>query len=285
VIPYIEIPPLVLGDSITIYPFSLLVITGVIVGTVVCHFRSGRAGISSGEVLAAVQWAVVGGFFFAHLVAVLFYKPQLLEQEGLAVLWRFPAGLSSIGGLFGGYAFLMLHLRWYRRPALPMLDVIVEGLAVGWAFGRLGCAIAHDHPGILTGFPLAVDYPGGPRHDLGLYDLALIVGVLLPVLHIVERHRHRPGVKLVALCLVYGPVRFLLDFLRATDLPGSDPRYLGLTAGQYGSVILAVAGIWLLRRVLRQAPAGGWCSPSQAVSSAQGCDRLRNLTPRHETRS
>ena len=41
------------------------------------------------------------------------------------------------------------------------------------------------------------------------------------------------------------PVRFALDFLRATDLPGADPRYFGLTPAQYGSVACFGAGVAL----------------------------------------
>jgi hypothetical protein len=37
-----------------------------------------------------------------------------------------------------------------------------------------------------------------------------------------------------------------MDFLRATDLQGSDPRYFGLTGGQYASIVALALALWRL---------------------------------------
>ncbi len=47
----------------------------------------------------------------------------------------------------------------------------------GWVFGRIGCALVQDHPGVWSSSWLAVQYPGGSR-----YDLAVLEVFLLPVL-------------------------------------------------------------------------------------------------------
>ena len=47
------------------------------------------------------------------------------------------------------------------------------------------------------------------------------------------------------LTLAYAPVRFGLDFLRATDVPEPDARYFGLTPAQWGCVLVLFAGIGL----------------------------------------
>jgi len=46
-------------------------------------------------------------------------------------------------------------------------------------------------------------------------------------------------------------VRFGMDFLRVEDQTGSDPRYLGLTAGHYGALAIGGIGIAFLVRALR----------------------------------
>ena len=55
--------------------------------------------------------------------------------------------------------------------------------------------------------------------------------------------KHLLILSVAALALLYAPARFLGDFLRNVDLPGADVRYLGLTVGQYGSLVLAGIGI------------------------------------------
>jgi phosphatidylglycerol:prolipoprotein diacylglycerol transferase len=251
VIPYVDLPPVRVGPLV-IAPYGALLVTGILAGLVVCVLRARSHGLSVREAFDAFWWAVMGGAVGAHLLQILAYRPELLATRGWRALVDPGAGVSSFGAFAGGVGLLLLRLRAAGKAAAPYLDLVVECLVVGWGIGRVGCALAHDHPGQLTTFPLAVAYPDGPRHDLGLYEAAYTIFVLLPAL-IVTRGG-LPGSETVVVALLYAPARFLLDFLRATDLPGSDPRYLGLTAAQYGCITLLITAGWLARR-LREQPA------------------------------
>ncbi len=57
-----------------------------------------------------------------------------------------------------------------------------------------------------------------------------------------------------SMAVAYALVRFPLDFLRATDLPGSDTRYAGLTAAQWGALPLFAVGVWCVLFVANKAP-------------------------------
>jgi phosphatidylglycerol:prolipoprotein diacylglycerol transferase len=48
--------------------------------------------------------------------------------------------------------------------------------------------------------------------------------------------------------LLYAPVRFGLDFLRATDVARPDERYAGLTPAQWACMLCLGVGIWLFTR-------------------------------------
>jgi phosphatidylglycerol:prolipoprotein diacylglycerol transferase len=137
---------------------------------------------------------------------------------------------------------------------------LVQALVVGWVLGRLGCTLVHDHIGRRSEFLLAIRFPDGPRHDLGLYELLYTLVVLVPAVLVLARRRRPPGTSVAVLALVYVPFRFLADFLRATDLPGADARYLGLTVGQYGSIALAVVGVAVAMRIR-------WAGGSAALGS------------------
>lgn len=62
-----------------------------------------------------------------------------------------------------------------------------------------------------------------------------------------RRIRH-DGFFLTLFLFWYGVTRFLLDFVRATDIPMPDARYLGLTPAQYGAIMFIIVGIVLTTR-------------------------------------
>jgi len=202
--------------------------------------------VPAGEIPGAVLSAVVPGLALAHLVALLpeeHWTPRMALQ-----FWN---GMSSFGGLLGAFLGLTVYYRRTGRSWLPTADVLVEALVVGWVFGRLGCTLVHDHIGKPSDFLLAIRFPDGPRHDLGFYELLYTVLVLVPAVVVLNRRRRPAGTSVVVLALLYAPVRFLGDFLRNTDLPGTDVRYLGLTVGQYGALVLAGVAVALAMRLPR----------------------------------
>jgi phosphatidylglycerol:prolipoprotein diacylglycerol transferase len=145
----------------------------------------------------------------------------------------------------GGIAAAALFFHRRRLRFFDYADALAIAVAVGWSIARVGCFVVHDHPGKLTSFPLAVQFPDGPRHDLGLYDALLLASIAL-VLAVCRRRGWLRGKHMGLLALLYGLGRFALDFLRATDLPYVDRRYLGLTPAQYACGALVAFGIWRL---------------------------------------
>src|SRR5690606_19931233 len=164
-------------------------------------------------------------------------------------------GLSSMGGVLGGLIALLIFFRARGLRVLPWANALALGVAPGWAVARLGCFAAHDHPGVRTDFPLAVAFPDGPRHDLGLYE-ALLLGSIAGVLWLLARRPRPEGQLMGVLALAYSIPRFFLDFLRATDLPFSDGRIAGLTPAQYIAVGLTAVGVWLVARARNRPVAG-----------------------------
>ena len=169
-----------------------------------------------------LDFAVVGvlaGVVAGHLVHLFFYHPEELS-EPLRIL-KFWEGLSSMGGLAGGIVAAVWFFRRRRVRFADYADAFALGMAPGWGVARIGCFTVHDHPGVRTDFFLAVRFPDGPRHDLGLYEaiLLLSLGALLWVLH---RRGAPPRPAAPLLALVYGVGRFLLDFLRARDVAYAD---------------------------------------------------------------
>jgi phosphatidylglycerol:prolipoprotein diacylglycerol transferase len=192
------------------------------------------------------------------------------------VLFQVWKGLSSFGGfiactLLGVWFFgsedakvrAANKLRKERGEALlPRVniwhyaDAVLYGFTLGWFFGRMGCFSAHDHPGTETSFYLGVYgmCPDSPQtvacHDLGLYE-AIWSLAMFGVFWLLDKKPRFPGFFTGVLLTVYGPFRLFLDIFRH---PSTDTRYFGFTPAQYGSVLLAVAGVWILTRRRHLAP-------------------------------
>lgn len=258
-LPYFEIPKIHLFGPFAIQPFGLLVVIGIFFARYIGAKRSRESNIPEDLFFSALFFACIWGFLSAHVLDIVFYQPERLLKEGPLLLLKVWDGLSSYGGFIGGAAaVLVIILRHQKgrgkKVLLPYLDVYIQALVAAYLFGRLGCAVVHDHPGTLTDFPLAFRYDFGTRHNIGLYEFLYSACVLFPVTVILNRKKlslpqeWKHGTIIGAVCLLYGPFRFLIDFLRANDLSHSDARYAGLTPAQYISLLLAGVGIWILTR-------------------------------------
>ena len=247
VIPFFELREIPIGGGRSVAAFGTLVALGIFAGAWFAERRGRVAGVPAGEIPGAVLSAVVPGLALAHLVALL---PE--DQWTTRMVLEFWNGMSSFGGVLGAFLGLAVYYRRTGRSWLPTADVLVEALVVGWVFGRLGCTLVHDHIGRPSEFLLAIRFPDGPRHDLGFYELLYTLLVLVPAVVVLNRRRRPAGTSVAVLALLYAPARFLGDFLRNTDLPGADVRYLGLTVGQYGALVLCGVGIAVALRLRRQ---------------------------------
>lgn len=236
--------PLLVAGPLALRPTGLLAAASLVIGLLVSARAARHDGLDPARLVRALVVATGVGLVAAHLVHLLAYHPEELSNPWS--LLRLSDGLSSMGGLLGGAAALALALRGPQAGLLRHSDALALGLAPGWAIGRVGCALVRDHPGHRTTFPLAAGYPDGLRHDLGTYEAALLLALTVLLVALRRRGALR-GRLLAVLALGYGLGRFALDFLRATDLPGSDPRLAGLTLAQWACLAIAVWAALALR--------------------------------------
>lgn len=281
-IPYFEQPSLPLFGDFKIHAFGVLVAIGIVVGARITLRRAAMLGLDTGILSDLIVWTVGTGFVVGHVFEIVFYEPHKLSSDPY-ILFKLWAGLSSTGGFIG--AAIGCGIFCWRKGIrfFDYGDTIAYGLPVGWSFGRMGCSVAHDHPGMRTDFLwLAVDYPDGPRFDLGflemLYTLLIVSGVLLSTIpkRLPSGGRqprvYPPGTFLAVICIAYAPIRFGLDFLRATPAHGGDLRYAGLTPAQWAMFGLLALGIGIAFEARRRARAGQLYKPLFASTDADGAE-------------
>ena len=219
-IPYFKIPSLELFGPLELQPFGVLVAIGILMGSWFAQRRAAQEKIDVMEVRNAIAWAVVCGFIGAHLVAIIFYFPERIREEGPLVFLKIWSGISSYGGFLGAIVGLVVYFGVQKKSWLHLAEIEAQALVIGWIFGRLACTVAYDHPGQPTDWFLGHEYKDGiVRHNLGLYEFLYTLLVITPVMLLVYKRKPRRGTLIAVVCLIYAPVRFLFDYLRAA---GSD---------------------------------------------------------------
>jgi phosphatidylglycerol:prolipoprotein diacylglycerol transferase len=169
------------------------------------------------------------------------------------------ATLQSAGIFFGGFILALVFAYFYMRAQnLPMLstsDVFAPGLALGHGIGRLGCfaagccwgkpthlpwAVTFTSPDTTTGVPLGI-----PLHPTQLYE-AFAEGAICLVLLAAMKRAHKDGAVIGLYLVLYGLVRFGVEYLRMHD--SSNPLGGPFTLEQWFSLAAVACGSWLLAR-------------------------------------
>ncbi len=231
-------------------------------------------------------WTFTNVAFWAHALDSIFYHPDVLRERwwSIFLIWE---NMSSMGGIVGSiigaviWKFVQVNKQGYkiwpslrkeRLPILPYTDVMCATFPVAMAFGRLGCAIVHDHPGALAPpgtwaairWPLSsedgVQHVWGPLHvqvggAMTRYDLGLIecvfVALLALAVALTWSRQLRVGTYTIVICLAYTPARFAMDFYRATEDSSGDKRWGTLTFAQYATMAMFAFGLFVWWRMKR----------------------------------
>ncbi len=253
IFPYLDIAPLQWGPF-TVHPFGILVALGIFTAMYFVQRRGEELGLNPLTVAELVTVTVVAVFIGSHLFEILAYQPHRIREDPW-VLLRIWDGIASFGGLLGLLSAAVYFAVKRKLSFLTSTDVLLWGGLHAWVFGRLGCSVAHDHPGLFTNSWFSVRWPiNHPdqalnvqglvgRYDLGLFEF-LYTFIMLGLLYLTHRRwSWRPGFTTAIVFVTYAPVRFSFDFLRAVDV-----RYLYLTPAQYGSLAMFATGVFLLWR-------------------------------------
>jgi len=208
-----------------------------------------RHAADESALVTAVMVGVLAGGRLGH---VLLYARDAFAADPFMVFQVWKGGMASHGGFLG----VLLAGLWYARtrgvPFLAVGDLLCAVAPAGLFFGRLANFVNAELVGRPTDLAWAVIFPHdgpAPRHPSQLYE-AVGEG-LVPLLWVLWRYPRRlpPGRIAGEFLLLYAVARIVCEAFREAE----DGYILGLTAGQFWTLPLALGGLFLLWRSRRTA--------------------------------
>ncbi|MBU1102330.1 prolipoprotein diacylglyceryl transferase [Patescibacteria group bacterium] len=271
--PYIVFDRVVVGQ-ITLYTWGFFVGLAFAAGYLFALYRAKKKNIPPEKIF----WLVLAIFFGAGLGSRATFLLQFPGEwlADVSLLWQFnQGGLMLWGGIFGAVLFGGLYVRKARLSFWEIADLIAPAIALGIGIGRIGCFLINDHLGTPTNLPWGILWPDGiARHPVALYESLVGFGLFI-IFSLLWKRRIRedfgneiqkippnlpltkggtpsffkgglgrifgmPGQLFLLFLASYSFLRFLLDFLRASQGVLSDPRWWGLTSSQWISLIIFI---------------------------------------------
>ncbi len=249
--------------------YGLILVGGAMVGAYLASVEARRKGANPDTVWDALVWALIGGIVGARIYHVFTPPPSMVAagfttaayfKNPITILEVWNGGLGIPGGIVGGLLALWIYTRYAKLDFLLWVDIAAPAVPLAQAIGRWGNFVNQELYGKPTDLPWGIfiqpqyRLPGYTEferfHPTFLYESILNLFVCLALLWIARRFadRLKPGDLLLSYLMLYGAVRFLMEFLRL-DSSG----FGNLNINQTLSALAVVAGgIWLALRHRRQ---------------------------------
>lgn len=242
--------------NFTVHWYGVAVALGFAVGLWLAARRGLRDGLPPERVFDLGVPLILGTVVGARALYVLtFWREQFAGEPLWLVFAVWKGGLVFYGGLVGATAAGVAFILWRGWPLWKLCDALAPSVALGFAFGRMGCFLNGCCHGAATQLPWAVRFPadhvsgGGPVHPTQLYDAAWALA-LYAALAWGYRRKRFDG-QIFALFLAgYAVLRGIFEVFRGDY--GAE-RLGPLTPGQAFSIVVLAAAV-VLYRVLRQRP-------------------------------
>lgn len=220
------------------------------IGIFVCTYlliRDGKKqGIDSQNIIDLVFWVVVAGILGARLFYIILNLNYFIDNPA-EILMLQRGGLAFQGSLIAGMLTGIAFCRKKQLPIVKMLDLALPYVALGQAFGRVGCFLN----GCCFGREFANGIQSPWTHDLHHpTQLYLVSGMILVFIILSRIKRSNPVAGTITyMYLFLAPsVRFVVEFFRADHYN----TLLGLSVYQFVCIGLIMTGFYVRSRIKSQ---------------------------------
>jgi len=213
---------------ITIYSYGAVLAVAFLVGIAVACRRAPRMGIDPQLILDLSVYIIIGALIGSRVLYVL-SRWSDYRHDIIAVFKIWEGGLAFHGGLAGAILLSLWYLKKNKISPWKVGDLIIPSVALGHCLGRLGCFLNGCCYGIPTESFLGVTFPPGSFaashfgldhhiHPVQLYAAFALFVVFILLVKLTPRARFE-GEIFWLYGVIYGALRFVLEFLRAEHPP------------------------------------------------------------------
>lgn len=266
-------------DDFFIATYGLMVVMGLLAAGFFASWRGQRQGLSPDVFYDLLVIAIVSGFLGARVLFIITVFPDFLRDPAPYIFSR--TGFVFLGGLIAATAGCAWYIQRKKLDFWVCADILAPAVAIGHAFGRIGCHFSGCCYGGVCNLPVGIQVPRVIQEDgtpwlNAWYDqwqanmieataeqslpiwpvqlmeagaLFLLAALLIPI---GLRRIHR-GTVFGLYLAAYAVLRFGLEFLRGDIERGV---FFGglLSTSQLISGGLLVVGIAVLATRTRRAP-------------------------------
>lgn len=250
--------------NFTVYSYGVLLLVGFLVALWIASRRAERYGISKEKITGLAIWMLLAGIVGARLLFVAQDWPSYANDFGRIANLR-EGGMTSFGGLLGGFIVLLIWCRVTRTKFVTVMDAIMPAVLIGIGFGRIGCFLNGCCYGSECDLPWAVKvhaedgrtYLGHPAQ---LYKTLMVwtAAALLIVWdrRSIKRGGLKPGQIGSAGFVLFGIARFVYEMFRI-GVSSQPIQGIGMTEAQVLSLaITLVALVWFIIASTRKTSTG-----------------------------
>ncbi len=230
--------------GLDIYGYGLMIAIGIIAGILLLSYRAKAKGYDEDSILNMAIFAVIGGILGGKIL-YLITDYKVIAEDPSIIIKNFGEGFVVYGSIIGGALAVYFYCRHKKWNVLSIVDLVAPSVALGQAFGRIGCFLAGCCYGAATNCFLGVEFhnslfaPSGVSiHPTQLYSSAFNF-LLTFFLLWYDKKKKREGSTFALYLIIYSVGRFFVEFIR------DDPRgNVGiLSTSQFIAIITLVLGL------------------------------------------
>ncbi|MGA2172431.1 MAG: prolipoprotein diacylglyceryl transferase family protein [Sedimentisphaerales bacterium] len=144
--------------TLTVKSYGLMMVIGFLAAVHIIRRLSRNITPDPNMITNASLYSLVAGVIGARVFYVIHYFDAFRDNLwSVFAIWE--GGLELLGGVLGAILVIVLYLRYHKLPVRQYLDILVIGLMLALAFGRIGCFLNGCCFGKPADLPWAVRFP------------------------------------------------------------------------------------------------------------------------------
>ena len=229
---------------VTIHGYGACIAIGLLLALFMASYRGKKRGFNDDIIYGLVFVAAVFGFLSAKIMYCLVEWKDFIKDP---LSYISSSGFVVFGGLTGGILAVIVYCKIKEVKPLDYLELCMPSVALGQAFGRLGCFFAGCCYGKETTCPIGITFHNSQfaPNNVSLIPTQLISAAAnllnMALLLFISKHTKKKGTVTACYIIFYSVGRYIIEMFRDDDRGSVG----ALSTSQFYAIFSLVIGIVL----------------------------------------